>query len=178
MYNYIITITLNTPLLLLSQGSFNNQVDQILPDFDPDLDKHGHCQATTKIGSDKTLINVAIDYERFLFSVPRIYTPYARHYNLRLFIPFLKTISLFYKEDFSENSGLMCDQYSRAVCIQERVMMAHLRYVILLIPVLIHSITETKKKNGVHLMPSDGQMDKQKIDLRYFQYFFLAWPNF
>ena len=53
-------------------------------------------------------------------------------------------------------------------------MMAHVRYVILLIPVLIHIMYNVhthrneKKENGVHLMPSDGRMDKQKIDLRYF----------
>ena len=34
-----------------------------------------------------------------------------------------------FKEVFSENSGLVYGQYSRAVCNQERVMMARVRYI-------------------------------------------------
>ena len=47
--------------------------------------------------------------------------------GLYIFNPLFEGQKRFFKEVFSENSALMYGYYSRAVCIQERVMMARVR---------------------------------------------------
>ena len=54
---------------------------------------------------------------------------YTRHYKLQLFTQFFNTFSLFSRSFFQKILSLcMVRQYSAAVCNQERVMMAHVRY--------------------------------------------------
>ena len=48
--------------------------------------------------------------------------------GLYIFYPIFEGHKRFFKEVFSENSAFMYGKYSRAVCNQERVMMAHVWY--------------------------------------------------
>ena len=58
--------------------------------------------------------------------------PYARHYNLRFvyFLPTFEVQKRFFKGLFSQNSGLMYGQYSRAVSNQGQVIMTRVRQLV------------------------------------------------